>query len=343
MQTQTKTTYKNAVITGDCLQILKSLSADSVDLIITSPPYFQQRDYGNGNFGIGNEKTETEYLANLLCIFEECARVVKNTGTIVFNLGDKYLNGHLSLIPYKFAIKAAETNDVILINQLTWAKLNPTPRQEKRKLIQASEPFFIFAKTKDYHFDLESYLSHLDEINKNVKGKPTDNLGKKYIELIENSELSSSEKKRARKSLEKTIEAVHRGEIVGFRMKIRGVHKLAYGGQEGGRNNQIKNNGFTIIKILGNRMKKDIIESPVEITKDNKHPAVFPTFIVQELIKLLSREGNIVLDPFCGSGTTCVAAKTLNRNYLGIEINPEYVEMAEERLADNDLQQELFL
>lgn len=343
MQTQTKTAYNNTILTGDCLQILKSLKAYSIDLIITSPPYFQQRDYGNGKLGIGKETDETEYLNNLLRVFDECVRVVKNTGTIVFNLGDKYLNGNLSLLPYKFAIKATESNDVILINQLTWAKLNPTPRQEKRKLIQSSEPFFIFAKTKDYHFDLANYLSHLDEINKNGKGKPSENLGKKYIDLIENSELSLSEKKRARKSLEETIKLVHQGEIVGFRMKIRGIHKLAYGGQEGGRNNQIKNNGFTIIKILGNRMKKDIIESPVEITKDNKHPAVFPTYIVQELIKLLSREGDIVLDPFCGSGTTCVAAKTLNRNYLGIEINPEYVELAEERLADNDLQQELFV
>ncbi len=90
-------------------------------------------------------------------------------------------------------------------------------------------------------------------------------------------------------------------------------------------------------------MKKDIIESPVEITKDNKHPAVYPTYIVQELIKLLSKEGDIVLDPFCGSGTTCIAAKTLNRNYLGIEINPEYVALANERLNQSDLQQELFI
>lgn len=343
MQTQTKTAKNNSVVTGDCLHILKTLKDCSIDLIVTSPPYFQQRDYGNGNFGIGKEETETEYLDNLSSVFNECVRVIKNTGSIVFNLGDKYLNGNLSLLPYKFAIKAVEKNNVFLINQLTWAKLNPTPRQEKRKLIQASEPFFIFAKSKDYHFDLENYLSHLDEINKNGKGKPSENLGKKYVELIENSQLCESEKKRAVKSLEETIQSVHHGEIVGFRMKIRGIHKLAYGGQEGGRNNQIKNNGFTIIKILGNRMKKDIIESPVEITKDNKHPAVFPTYIVQELIKLLSREGDLVLDPFCGSGTTCVAAKTLNRNYLGIEINPEYVALAEERLADKDLQQELFV
>lgn len=334
---------KNTVITGDCLEILKNFPESSVHLVITSPPYFRQRDYGNGSLGIGNEESEEVYLENLENIFFECVRVVHSKGAIVFNLGDKYLNGSLALIPYKFAIKVLEKNDVFLINQLTWAKLNPTPRQEKRKLIQSTEPFFIFAKSKDYYFDLESYLSHLDEINKNGNSKPSYGLGKKYFELIENSDLNEQEKANAKKSLTETIELIHRGEIAGFRMKIRGVHKLAYGGQDGGRNNQIKNNGFTIIKILGNRMKKDIIESPVEITKDNHHPAVYPSYIVQELIKLLSKEGDIVLDPFCGSGTTCVAAKTLNRKYIGIEINPAYVALANERLKQKNLQPELFV
>ena len=333
----------NTVITGDNLQILKRFEDECIDLVITSPPYFQQRNYENGQFGIGNELTESDYLRNLLKVFEECVRITKNTGSIVFNLGDKYLNGNLALLPYKFAIEAKENNDVFLINQLTWAKLNPTPRQEKRKLIQATEPFFIFAKSKDYHFDLNNYLSHLDELNKNGKSKPTENLGKKYIELIDNSELCESEKVKARQELKEVIKLIHKGEIVGFRMKIRGIHKLAYGGQDGGRNNQIKNNGFTIIKILGNRMKKDIIESPVEITKDNHHPAVFPSYIIQELIKLLSKKNDLVLDPFCGSGTTCLAAKKLGRNFLGIEIKPEYVKLANERLNETAVQQEFFV
>lgn len=334
---------KNTIIIGDNLQILKQFEDDFVDLIITSPPYFQQRDYGNGNFGIGNETTENDYLQNLLKVFNECVRVTKKTGSIVFNLGDKYLNGNLALIPYKFAIKATENSSVFLINQLTWSKLNPTPRQEKRKLIQATEPFFIFAKSKDYYFDLENYLSHLDEFNKNGKNKPSENLGKKYFELIENSDLIETEKVKAKHELNQVIELIHKGEIVGFRMKIRGVHKLAYGGQEGGRNNQIKNNGFTVIKILGNRMKKDVIESPVEITKDNHHPAVYPSYIIQELIKLLSRKGDTVLDPFCGSGTTCLAAKTLERQFIGIEINPEYVNLANQRLKQASVQQEFFI
>jgi site-specific DNA-methyltransferase (adenine-specific) len=334
---------KNQIILGDSLSILKEISNNTFDLIITSPPYFQQRNYGNGDLGIGNEKTEEEYLENLMAIFWECVRVVKETGTIVFNLGDKYINGSLSLIPYKFAIKATENKQISLINQITWSKLNPTPRQDKRKLIQATEPFFLFAKSKDYYFDLDNYLQHLDILNKSTKTKPSDKLGKKYFELIENSDLTTAQKANARQALNEAILAVHNGEIEGFRMKINGIHKLAYGGQDGGRNNQIKNNGFTIIRILGNRIKKDIIESPVEITKDNQHPAVYPIYIIQELIKLLSKEGDFVLDPFCGSGTTCLAARNLNRNYLGIEINSEYVKLANERMEQIDFKQEVFI
>ncbi|OBQ03954.1 MAG: DNA modification methylase [Anabaena sp. LE011-02] len=335
---------KNKIILGDNLSVLKQIENDTFDLIITSPPYFQQRNYGNGDLGIGNETTESEYLKNILTVFWECVRVLKKTGVIVFNLGDKYIDGGLSLIPYKFAIQAIQNQNIFLINQITWSKLNPTPRQDKRKLIQATEPFFIFAKSKDYYFNLDNYLQHLDSFNKSVKSKPSDKLGKKYVELIKNSDLSEEQKNNAIKALNQAILAVHNGEIEGFRMKIHGIHKLAYGGQDGGRNNQIKNNGFTIIRILGNTIKKDIIESPVEITKNNHHPAVYPLYIIQELIKLLTQEDDFVLDPFCGSGTTCIAARNLNRNYLGIEINPDYVNLANNRIEQPDSkQQELFI
>ncbi|MBS9389050.1 MAG: site-specific DNA-methyltransferase [Dolichospermum sp. WA123] len=335
---------KNKIILGDNLSVLKQIENDTFDLIITSPPYFQQRNYGNGDLGIGNETTQSEYLKNILTVFWECVRVLRKTGVIVFNLGDKYIDGGLSLIPYKFAIQAIQNQNIFLINQITWSKLNPTPRQDKRKLIQATEPFFIFAKSKDYYFNLDNYLQHLDSFNKSVKSKPSDKLGKKYVELIKNSDLSEEQKNNAIKALNQAILAVHNGEIEGFRMKIHGIHKLAYGGQDGGRNNQIKNNGFTIIRILGNTMKKDIIESPVEITKNNHHPAVYPMYIIQELIKLLTQKGDFVLDPFCGSGTTCIAARNLNRNYLGIEINPDYVNLANNRMEESDSQQqELFI
>ncbi len=333
----------NKIICGDCLTVMKSMPSESVDLIVTSPPYFQQRDYGNGNSGIGNEETEKQYLDNLLAIFFESVRVTKTTGTIVYNLGDKYINGGLSLLPYKFAIQAIESNKVFLINDITWAKLNPTPRQDKRKLIQATEPFFVFAKSKEYKFYLDNYLQHLDNFNKRNGNNPNSKIGEKYFELIDNSELTETEKNNAKKELNLAIQSVILGEINSFRMKIRGLHKLAYGGQAGGRNNQINNNGYSIIKITGNKLKKDIIESPVEITKDNSHPAVYPIYIIQELIKLLTQKDDIVLDPFNGSGTTCVAAKNLGRRYIGIEINPEYVELANKRIKENNFHYELFI
>jgi DNA modification methylase len=335
--------FYNQVILGDSLEILKNIPDNYVDLVITSPPYFQQRDYGNDGKGIGNEKTEIEYLNKLLAIFKESVRVTKTTGTIVYNVGDKYYKGGLLLIPYKFAIRAIESENIFLINDLTWVKLNPTPRQDQRKLISATEPFFIFAKSKNYHFDLDNFLTHLDEINKNDFSKPSSKLGQKYYQLIENSDLTEIEKIKAKNELEIAINDVISGKIVSFRMKIRSIHKLAYGGQAGGRNNQILQKGFTIIRINGKKLKKDMIESPVEMTKGNIHPAVYPRYIIQELIKLLTKENDLVLDPFCGSGTTCLVAKSLNRKYLGIEINSLYFELCNQRLTLENQQLELFV
>lgn len=335
--------HRDKIILGDSLKILSELKDESIDLVITSPPYFKQRDYGNGFNGIGNEHTEEAYLANILNIFFESVRVTKPTGTIIYNLGDKYINGGLSLIPYKFAIEAMNSKQVFLINNLTWSKLNPTPRQDKKKLVQSTEPFFIFAKSKNYHFNLENYLEHLDDLNKKATKNANLKIGQKYFTLIESSNLTEHEKSNAKNELNKTIQLVRSGEINSFRMKIRGVHKLAYGGQAGGRNNQINNNGFSIIKITGNKLKKDLIESPVEITKNNHHPAVYPIYIIQELIKLVTKKGDIVLDPFNGSGTTCVAAKKLGRHYIGIEINPEYVELSKKRIEKITPHFELFV
>jgi site-specific DNA-methyltransferase (adenine-specific) len=117
-------------------------------------------------------------------------------------------------------------------------------------------------------------------------------------------------------------------------MKIRGIHALPFGGQEGGRKIQLEKQGFTIIRILGRDLKKDVIESPVETIKGIKHPAVFPEFVVGELIKLLCPPKGIVLDPFVGSGTTAVVAKKLGRHYIGIDMNPKYIEYAKERIKN---------
>jgi len=323
----------NKIYCEDCNEKLQTLPDDSVDLVITSPPYFQQRNYGGG--GVGNETKVEEYIDNLIRVFQQCVRVTKKTGAIVFNLGDKYIDGNLLLVPYRFAIEVQKLKIVKLINELTWVKVNPAPKQCHKKLIPATEPFFIFVKTGDYYFDKDAFLEYRDKIFKGSKKKAGSDVGKKYFELIEKSNLSTEEKIQAKEELTEVIMEVQRGKIESFRMKIRGLHALPYGGQAGGRLTQIENKGFTIIKIHGNSMRRDIIESTVETIHGNIHPAIYPEFIIQELLKLLTKEGDIVLDPFLGSGTTAVVAQRLKRNYIGIEIHPSYVAYAKKRIKEN--------
>ncbi|NCO55240.1 MAG: DNA modification methylase [Bacteroidetes bacterium CG02_land_8_20_14_3_00_31_25] len=331
----------NKIHCGDSLEVLRKLPSSCIDLVITSPPYFQQRNYGN--IGIGNEKTVDEYVRNLMQIFNECVRVTKNTGSIVFNIGDKYIDGNLLLVPYRFAIEVQKEKKVKLINELTWVKVNPTPKQDTKKLVSSKEPFFLFAKSNNYYFNKEAFLDYKDKyLNGNGK-KAGNDVGKKYFELIEKSNLSKEEKELARKELSEIIIEAKNGTIESFRMKIRDMHALPYGGQAGGRLTQIVKKGFTLIKIYGNSLRRDIIECTVETIKGNTHPAIYPEFVIQEIMRLLSKENDIVLDPFIGSGTTAVVAKRLKRNYIGIEIFDEYVEFAEERLQKiNEYTLELF-
>lgn len=335
----------NKVLCGDCVELLREMPSNSVDAALTSPPYFQQRDYAG--MGIGNEESVEEYVAALLDGFAEVARVVKPTGNIVYNLGDKYRNGGLLLAPFRFALAACERFPVSLVNNITWVKRNPTPRQYKRRLVSATEPFFHFAKGADYYHDRDAFHEGGGENGRAapalLRGRPSPKMGEKYRTLLAESALTPEEKRRGLEALENALEEVRRGKIQSFRMKIRGIHAPAFGGQDGGRNNQMRRGGFTVIRILGEPMKRDILrdntppdaredvmESAVESGNGSGHPAVFPTLIVRELIRMLCPPGGVVLDPYAGSGATLVAAKTEKRDFIGVDINPQYCEYARE-------------
>jgi site-specific DNA-methyltransferase (adenine-specific) len=329
MNNECKNVFLNKIICGDSHFVLQKIPSLSVNLVITSPPYFQQRNYDG--MGLGNEKQIDDYFINLSKVFSQCVRVLKQDGNIIFNIGDKYQSGSLLLAPYKFVIDVLKSNQIKLVNMITWSKPNPVPRQFKRRLVNSTEPFFHFVKTDSYYYDVNSFMS-FDKLPTKINNESK--IGLKYFSLIKQSNLSDSEKKRAEKELSEVIQETKSGKIHSFRMKIRGLQSEPFGGQNGGRKIQLKKKGFTIIKLLGNKLKKDLIECPVETIRGNKHPAVYPKYIVQELIKLLTKKGDVVLDPFVGSGTSAVAAKELGRNYIGIDINPNYCEYAEERLEN---------
>ncbi|MDA1191072.1 MAG: site-specific DNA-methyltransferase [Candidatus Poribacteria bacterium] len=315
---------------GDAFSLIRDVDDECVDLVITSPPYFQQRGYGGGAAEIGSEPTVGEYIERLIELFRDCVRVTKPSGSLVFNLGDKYDNGSLLLVPYRFALAATETDLVKLVNEITWTKRNPTPRQFRRRLVSSTEPFFHFVKTDNYYYDLDSFLSSTEQTKKQTR--TSSKIGQRYFELISTSELSEGQKDAARTALSEVIQEVISEKIAGFRMKIRGIHSEPFGGQEGGRKIQLEKNGFTIIRLHGNPMKRDVIESPVESIKGSKHPAIYPVSVVTELLILLTPKGGIVLDPFMGSGSTAIACKLTDRHYIGFELNPEYCEEAEQRL-----------
>ena len=315
------------ILCGDNLELIRQLPDCSIQLVITSPPYFRQRDYG---VGMGNEARLEEYLENLLSLFRECVRVVREDGSLVFNLGDKYEDSSLLLVPYRFAIGATETGLVKLVNDVTWLKKNPTPRHFRRRLVSSTEPFFHFVKTADYFYNPDAFM-----VNRNGPPKLQSqgtNVGQKYFKLIDQSDLSEAEKRNARLALEEAIRELRRGGIAGLRMKIRGIHAGAFGGREGGRKDQIEKNGFTLIRLRGDKLKRDVIEHSVESIKGIRHPAIYPVKIVEEFLRLLTRPSDVVLDPFIGSGSTAVACKQLGRYFIGYDINPEYCEYAQNRV-----------
>ena len=318
------------ILCGDNLELIRQLPDSSIQLVITSPPYFQQRDYGRG---MGNENNVADYIETLMCLFRECVRVVRDDGSIVFNIGDKYQDSNLLLVPYRFALAATDTGLVKLVNEITWVKKNPTPRQFSRRLVSSTEPFFHFAKSDHYFYDPKAFLAESREpqpLNKKDNSK----VGQRYFELIEESDLSKDEKSLARIELTEVIQEVKSGKTNSFRMKIRGIHAPPFGGQMGGRTLQLKNKGFTIIRIHGNKLKRDVIETPVAAVKGNKHPAIYPVELIEEFLHLLTPTSSIVLDPFMGSGSTAVACKNLDRHYIGFDINTDYCEYARQRVSD---------
>lgn len=318
------------ILCGDNLELIKQLPDCSIQLVITSPPYFQQRDYGGG---MGNETDVNDYIETLICLFRECVRVVREDGSIVFNIGDKYQDSNLLLVPYRFAFAATATGLVRLVNEITWVKKNPTPRQFTRRLVSSTEPFFHFAKSDQYFYNPKAFLAESRETQHSNKRENT-NIGQRYFDLIEESDLSKNEKSLARIELAEVIQEVKRGKTKSFRMKIRGIHAPPFGGQMGGRTLQLKNKGFTIIRIHGNKLKRDVIETPVAAVKGNKHPAIYPVELVEEFLYLLTPPNSIVLDPFMGSGSTAVACKNLDRYYIGYDINPDYCKYAKQRVSD---------
>ena len=138
---------------GDALEEMKQIDEESVDCIVTSPPYYRLRDYGiEGQIGL--EKTVDEYIEKLANVFNEAKRVLKESGTMFINIGDKYDNKELLMVPERLALRL-KGEGWILRNKIIWYKPNATPESAIDRFSQTYEFIFFFTKRKKYYFNLD--------------------------------------------------------------------------------------------------------------------------------------------------------------------------------------------
>ncbi len=316
---------------GDALNVLKTLESESVNCIVTSPPYWALRDYGvEGQLGL--EKTFEEYIEKLVAIFNEAKRVLKKDGTCWVNIGDTYNSNHepgttdaktgwmstgneinprqkehgrggtkllpvktLLQIPSRFAI--AMTDDGwILRNEIIWHKPNCMPSSVKDRFTVDFEKVFFFVKSKKYWFETqyEKALSNSYDIERMQNGR------KEYAGKWSGSnDAESFDSPRAR---------TQRKSWDSKRLQS------------------------AFVAGNGNKRNKRSVWSICPKGFKEAHFATFPESLIETPIKAGCPLGGMVLDPFFGAGTTGVVAKKLGRKYIGIELNPEYIKIAEKRI-----------
>ncbi|MDV7504686.1 site-specific DNA-methyltransferase [Acinetobacter baumannii] len=325
---------------GNCLHVLKEIPDNSVDTIITSPPYWSQREYENG--GIGLEKTLDDFFTNLLQITNELKRVLKPTGSFWLNLGDVYKNKHLLGMPWRFAFKLIDEQNWVLRNEVIWNKVKGGMDNSKDKLGNVHETIFHFVKDPANYFYSTDAIRSKPRQSKVVNGSivsATGVSGVKYKRKIElSTELSEEEKNNAFKALEEMLKSIQDGKYSDFRMVIRGANRTTHSNSDkvSGRAKELLTKGFYFLKYHPDGSKpSDVWEIlPESFSKNKEHFAPYPIDLCRIPILATCPNDGIVLDPFVGTGTTCIAAKLLNRKSIGIDISKSYLDTAIRRVIN---------
>jgi len=210
-------TLTPVVLLGDVVRQLQRIPSNSIDLAITSPPYWIQRDYGvKGQIGL--EETPDEYIKKLLVAFTELRRVLKDTGSFFLNIGDKYIGKDLQMIPYKLAIKMQE-NGWVLRNILIWHKTNAMPSPISDRFSNTYEPVFFFVKKPDNYLTPDYYFN-LDTIRVPSKTKFETDLP--LTLSIEDYEKLKLNRKNNYKGKFKTTPKINLGASPGARLSVNG-------------------------------------------------------------------------------------------------------------------------
>ena len=301
------------ILCGDALEQLKTLADESVNMCVTSPPYYGLRDYGESG-QIGIEQTPDEYIERLADVFDEVKRVLKKDGTLWLNIGDSYAGsgkGPMTLskdgknkdifnmesriyeVPKKWdGIKPKDLIGIpwmlaftlrsrgwYLRSDIIWYKKNCLPESAKDRPTKTYEHIFLLAKSRQYYFDYKAIQEPIKEVSR-----------QRY--------------KRGRSANSK------------------------YVGQQG--ITQVREDFSDFDQQF--RRKRDVWEVSTNTYKMDEHFAMFPEKLIEPCILAGSAVGGVVLDPFFGSGTTGAVAKRYGREFIGIDLNARYLEKAQMRI-----------
>lgn len=298
------------LICAEAMRGLADIESQSVQCVVTSPPYWGLRDYKSAN-QFGTERNARHYIHRLVEVFHEIrSRVLKSDGTLWLNIGDCFSNKQLNGIPWTLAF-ALQDDGWRLRSDIIWSKPNPMPESVTDRPTRAHEYIFLLSKSPKYYYDSVAVRNPpsdalLKEVYEGYNGKATKDFSGA------GAQEASATKKRiiegARKRLDK--QRGHSRHHAGFNDRWDAMTKAEQ-------------------MALGSNRRSVWTISPSQFK--GAHFATFPPALVELCIKAGCPEGETVLDPFVGSGTTCMVAKKLGRNSIGIDLNKDYIEMARER------------
>lgn len=320
---------------GHATKVAEALESSSVQTIVTSPPYFNLRDYGEAG-QIGLESTLEEYVDSLVLLFDELRRVLADDGTLWLNLGDSFSGSgkgcmkdgtyrvepggkqvtnrgsasgvlhrtknllppkNLMGVPWRVAF-ALQDAGWILRSDIIWAKPNPMPESVSDRPTRAHEYVFLFSKNPKYFYNAEAIAEPVKDVS--------------VARLAQGTEHQSSSMR-----------------VTGRDTPMKAVGPKFGGGKKNGGATYSGNEYVS----TGLANKRDVWMIPTAAFKA-AHFAVYPQDLVRPCVLAGSRIGDTVLDPFSGSGTTGEVATQLGRKYVGIDLNSEYLDLSlRERFA----------
>ncbi|MBF6171286.1 DNA-methyltransferase [Nocardia blacklockiae] len=320
---------RNQILVGDALDRLRQLPEGSIDQVLTSPPYFRLRNYGTDD-QIGLETHVDQWVERLAAISAEVHRLLVPTGTYWLNLGDTYSFHHsqgalrksLLMAPERLALRL-QRDGWIIRNKVIWAKTNPIPISVRDRLACTYEVIYVLAKQPTYFFDLDAIRQpHKTRSPKPYRMKrareeswrgPNGDTAT-GLDSLKAAGLAGHPLGKNPGDVWQLATANHRGDHHAMFPMTLATRAIQAGCPEARCTRCRQPWRRRIIRALGGVASRAALGP----TCDCRAPS----------------EPGIVADPFIGSGTTAVAAEALAREWLGVELNPAFAVLANDRIAD---------